>query len=88
MRDAWPEVLASLQRTKRSAWMVAFTAQVREFRDGEVLVLAFPSEQDVAGFRGGAPGQSVSELLRSAISEVLGVTVKFIAKVEGRHQLY
>ena len=83
MRDAWPEVLASLQRTKRSAWMVAFTAQVREFRDGEVLVLAFPSEQDVAGFRGGAPGQSVSELLRSAIAEVLGVTVKFIAKVEG-----
>ncbi|MDR6904847.1 DNA polymerase-3 subunit gamma/tau [Agromyces sp. 3263] len=83
MRDAWPEVLASLQRTKRSAWMVAFTAQVREFRDGEVLVLAFPSEQDVAGFRGGAPGQSVSELLRSAINEVLGVTVKFIAKVEG-----
>ncbi|RZS68083.1 DNA polymerase-3 subunit gamma/tau [Agromyces ramosus] len=83
MRDAWPEVLASLQRTKRSAWMVAFTAQVREFRDGEVLVLAFPSEQDVAGFRGGAPGQSVSELLRSAIADVLGVTVKFIAKVEG-----
>ncbi len=83
MRDAWPEVLASLQRTKRSAWMVAFTAQVREFRDGDVLVLAFPSEQDVAGFRGGSPGQSVSELLRSAINEVLGVTVKFIAKVEG-----
>ena len=82
MRDAWPEVLASLQRTKRSAWMVAFTAQVREFRDGEVLVLAFPSEQDVAGFRGGAPGQSVSELLRGAIASVLGVTVKFIAKVD------
>jgi DNA polymerase-3 subunit gamma/tau len=80
MRDAWPEVLASLQRTKRSAWMVAFTAQVRDFREGEVLVLGFPSEQDVAGFRGGAPGQSVSELLRSAINEVLGVTVKFIAK--------
>lgn len=83
MRDAWPEVLASLQRTKRSAWMVAFTAQVREYRDDDVLVLAFPSEQDVAGFRGGAPGQSVSELLRAAIADVLGVTVKFIAKVEG-----
>lgn len=83
MRDAWPEVLAALQRTKRSAWIVAVTAQVREFRDGEVLVLGFPSEQDVAGFRGGTPGQSVSELLRGAIAEVLGVTVKFIAKVEG-----
>ena len=83
IRDAWPEVLASLQRTKRSAWMVAFTAQVREYREGDVLVLTFPSEQDVAGFRGGAPGQSVSELLRAAIAEVLGVTVKFIAKVDG-----
>jgi DNA polymerase-3 subunit gamma/tau len=83
MRDAWPEVLSSLQRTKRSAWMVAFTAQVRDFRDGDVLVLAFPSEHDVAGFRGGAPGQSVSELLRGAIVEVLGVRVKFVARVDG-----
>lgn len=83
VRDAWPEVLASLQRTKRSAWMVAFTAQVREFRDGDVLVLAFPSEHDVEGFRGGVSGQSVSELLRGAIVEVLGVRVKFIAKVDG-----
>ena len=63
--------------------MVAFTAQVREYRDDDVLVLTFPSEHDVAGFRGGAPGQSVSELLRGAIVEVLGVRVKFIAKVEG-----
>ena len=54
-----------------------------EYREGDVLVLTFPSEQDVAGFRGGAPGQSVSELLRAAITEVLGVTVKFIAKVDG-----
>ncbi|WP_350347466.1 DNA polymerase III subunit gamma and tau [Agromyces sp. G08B096] len=83
VKDAWPEVLASLQRTKRSAWMVAFTAQVRDYRDDDVLVLGFPSEQDVAGFRGGAPGQSVSELLRNAIAEVLGVRVKFIARAEG-----
>lgn len=83
IRDAWPEVLASLQRTKRSAWMVAFTAQVRDFRDGDVLVLTFQSEHDVAGFRGGAPGQSVSELLRGAIVDVLGIRVKFIAKVDG-----
>ncbi|UOE44284.1 DNA polymerase III subunit gamma and tau [Agromyces larvae] len=82
VRDAWPEVLALLQRTKRSAWMVAFTAQVREYRDGDVLVLAFPSEADVASFRG-SPGNSVSELLRNAIAEVLGVRVKFIAKAEG-----
>ncbi|SIN68942.1 DNA polymerase III subunit gamma and tau [Agromyces cerinus] len=84
VRDAWPEVLSSLQRTKRSAWMVAFTAQVRDFRDDDVLVLTFPSEHDVAGFRGGAPGQSVSELLRGAIVEVLGVRVKFVARVDGQ----
>ena len=69
-----PRCSPSLQRTKRSAWMVAFTAQVREFRDGDVLVLASRARRTSPGFRGGAPGQSVSELLRSAIAEVLGVT--------------
>ncbi|WP_127792742.1 DNA polymerase III subunit gamma and tau [Agromyces sp. LHK192] len=83
VKDAWPEVLAALQRTKRSAWMVAFTAQVRDYRDDDILVLGFPSEQDVAGFRGGSPGQSVSDLLRNAIADVLGVRVKFIARAEG-----
>lgn len=80
LRDAWPEVLSVLQGMKRTAWMVAFTAKVRDYRDGDVLVLAFPSAQDVEGFRGGAPGQSVAELLRDAIEQVLGVRVKFIAK--------
>lgn len=80
LRDAWPEVLSVLQGVKRTAWMVAFTAKVRDYRDGDVLVLAFPSAQDVEGFRGGAPGQSAAELLRDAIEQVLGVRVKFIAK--------
>ncbi|WP_400994368.1 DNA polymerase III subunit gamma and tau [Agromyces sp. GXQ0307] len=81
MRDAWPEVLSSLQRTKRSAWMVAFTAQVLEYRDDDVLVLGFPSESDMGSFRSGPPGQSVGDLLRAAIIEVLGVRVKFLARV-------
>jgi len=81
MRDAWPEVLSSLQRTKRSAWMVAFTAQVLEYRDDDVLVLSFPSESDMGSFRSGPPGQSVGDLLRAAIAEVLGVRVKFLARV-------
>ncbi|MUN06065.1 DNA polymerase III subunit gamma and tau [Agromyces luteolus] len=81
MRDAWPEVLSSLQRTKRSAWMVAFTAQVLDYRDDDVLVLGFPSESDMGSFRSGPPGQSVGDLLRAAIAEVLGVRVKFLARV-------
>ncbi|WP_353813321.1 DNA polymerase III subunit gamma and tau [Agromyces sp. SYSU T00266] len=81
MRDAWPEVLSSLQRTKRSAWMVAFTAQVLEYRDDDVLVVGFPSESDMGSFRSGPPGQSVGDLLRAAIAEVLGVRVKFVARV-------
>jgi len=81
-RDAWPEVLSVLQSRKRTAWMVAFTAKVRDYREGDVLVLSFPSVQDVEGFRGGAPGQSVAELLREAIEHVLGVRVKYIAKPE------
>ncbi|WP_353828648.1 DNA polymerase III subunit gamma and tau [Agromyces sp. SYSU T0242] len=84
VRDAWPEVLASLQRTKRSAWMVAFTAQVLEYRDDDVLVLGFPSESDMGSFRSGPTGQSVSDLLRAAIAEVLGVRVKFLGRVGSR----
>ena len=38
-------------RSAAPGWS-SFTAQVREFRDDDVLVLAFPSENDVAGFRG------------------------------------
>ncbi|GAA2043938.1 hypothetical protein GCM10009819_33410 [Agromyces tropicus] len=83
VRDAWPEVLSSLQRTKRSAWMVAFTAQVLEYRDDDVLVLGFPSEADMGNFRSGVPGQSVSDLLRTAITDVLGVRVKFLGRVAG-----
>ena len=80
MRDAWPEVLASLQRTKRSAWMVALTAQVREYRtDDDVLVLASRARATCRAC-GGPGNQSLGELLRSAILEVLGVTVKFLPR--------
>jgi DNA polymerase-3 subunit gamma/tau len=53
--------------------------------DGEVLTLGFSNESDVAGFRpapGTPPGESVSEQLRAAILEVLGVRVKFLPRVE------
>jgi DNA polymerase-3 subunit gamma/tau len=63
---------------------VVATTTVHAF-DGEVLTLGFPNESDVTGFRpmpGTAPGESVSEQLRAAILEVLGVRVKFLPRVE------
>ncbi|HTL40449.1 MAG TPA: DNA polymerase III subunit gamma and tau [Pseudolysinimonas sp.] len=85
LRDAWPEVLEVMQKAHgRRPWSVVATTTVHAF-DGEVLTLQFSNESDVASFRpapGSAPGQSVSEQLRAAILEVLGVRVKFLPRVE------
>jgi DNA polymerase-3 subunit gamma/tau len=82
LRDAWPEILEVVQNAKRAAWMVVFTSTARAL-DGDVLTLTFPSEKDVASFRQGpAAGDSVSEHLRAAIQQVLGIRVKFIARVD------
>jgi DNA polymerase-3 subunit gamma/tau len=82
VRDTWPEILEAVQKAKRSAWLVVFTATVRAF-ENDVLTLAFPSENDVNQFKQQqAPGQGVSEILRQAILDLLGVRVKYIARVE------
>ncbi|MGE3192657.1 MAG: DNA polymerase III subunit gamma and tau [Microbacteriaceae bacterium] len=85
LRDSWPEVLEVVQKNAgRLAWAVVSTTTVHAF-DGEVLTLGFPNESDVSGFRpmpGTPPGESVSEQLRAAILEVLGVRVKFLPRVE------
>lgn len=84
VRDAWPEILSVLERTKRTAWMAALTAKVIDYRaDDSVLVLGFPSQNDVKELRGGTGTQSPAELLRRAIAEVLGVQVKFVPRVMG-----
>ncbi|MHB1170898.1 MAG: DNA polymerase III subunit gamma and tau [Lacisediminihabitans sp.] len=82
VKDAWPEILEVVEKAKRSAWMVVFTSQVRALK-GDVLTLSFVSENDVTNFKQqqGA-GEGVSEYLRRAIVEVLGLRVKFIAKVD------
>jgi DNA polymerase-3 subunit gamma/tau len=82
MRDSWPEILEVVQKAKRNAWMVVYTSQARAL-DGDILTVTFPSETDVANFKQpqGA-GEGVSEYLRNAIVEVIGLRVKFIAKVE------
>lgn len=83
VRDAWPQILDVVQNAKRSAWTVAFAAQVRAL-DGDILTLSFTNDNDAKSFRQqSAPGNtSVSEYLRAAISDVLGVRVKFIARVD------
>jgi DNA polymerase-3 subunit gamma/tau len=82
LKDAWPEVLERVGAVKRGAWMVAVTATVRAL-DGDVLTLTFPSQHDVESFKQSNAGQGVSEVVRQAILDVLGVRVKYIAKVDG-----
>lgn len=85
MKDTWPEILEVVQKAKMTAWLVAYTAQVRALND-DVLTLSFPSQNDVESFKmpgtAGQPG--VSEHLRHAIQQVLGLRVKYIARVEPR----
>jgi DNA polymerase III subunit gamma/tau len=85
IRDAWPEILDIVRDAKMSAWVVLETAQARDLRDGDVLTVSFPSDNDVANFKQSGPGATgVSEYLRTAILQVLGLRVKFIAKAEAR----
>lgn len=83
VRDAWPEVLETVQRAKRSAWAAVYTSYPLALKD-DVLTLAFLSRTDVDGFKRPAQtGGGVSDVLRSAILEVLGVRVKFLPRVDG-----
>ncbi len=79
LRDAWPEVLARLEETSRSSWLLASGARVSEL-DGDVLTLSFQSQSDVSKFKKLAAGAGPSEDLRQAILAVLGVRVKYLAK--------
>ena len=82
LRDAWPEILEVVQKAKRTAWMVVYTSTPRALND-DVLTLSFPSETDVSSFKERpTSGESVSEQLRSAITTVLGIRVKFVARVD------
>jgi DNA polymerase-3 subunit gamma/tau len=84
VRDAWPEVLETVERTKRSAWAVVYTSQPRALQD-DVLTLSFVSRGDVDSFRRATPtGGGVSEVLRTAILEVLGIRVKFLPRIESQ----
>ncbi len=82
LRNAWPEILEVVQKAKMNAWAVVYTAQARAL-EGDVLTLSFVSQNDVDNFKKpqGA-GEGVSEYLRTAILQVLGLRVKFIARAD------
>jgi DNA polymerase-3 subunit gamma/tau len=82
LKDAWPQILELVQKAKMSAWTVVYTSQVRALED-DVLTLSFVSQNDVDSFKQPAgAGDGVSEILRRAIQELLGIRVKFIARAE------
>jgi len=73
LKAAWPEILRKVETKSMAAWLVAFGLDVIDF-DGDVLTVRFPSQYDLEKFKAaeGAP-----DVLREAIFEEFGVTVKF-----------
>ena len=83
VKDSWPEILEVVAKANRSAWTVIFTAQPKELRNGNVLVLSFPSQKDVEGLKQtSAPGQGVGDILKQAVLDVLGIKPALLASVE------
>jgi DNA polymerase-3 subunit gamma/tau len=83
VKDAWPEVLEAIEKAKRSAWMVVFTAKPLELRADNVLVLSFASQSDVDALRQqSAPGDGVGDHLKQAVFDVLGFRPLLIARAE------
>ena len=72
-RDSWQAILSRVEKASKSAWIVAYTLKVVEFAEG-VLTLRFMSQSDLETFK--TSGQA-PDVLRKAITDELGVTVKF-----------
>ncbi|WP_416417981.1 DNA polymerase III subunit gamma and tau [Paenarthrobacter aromaticivorans] len=75
LRRAWPEVLQTLTKIKRSTWaLVEPNAQVAQF-DGQVLTLAFTT----GGLAGAFGRADHSENLRQAIHKTIGIDCQIVA---------
>jgi DNA polymerase-3 subunit gamma/tau len=77
IRDSWPNILSTLNKKSKAAWMVAFALTVVDFTD-DVLTLKFLSQKDLDSFKNAS---GASDALRACINDVLGVQVKFRAQV-------
>jgi DNA polymerase-3 subunit gamma/tau len=69
VRRAWPDVLETVKRKSRVAWMVLMEGVQVASLDGDVLTLAFENEGKRKGFVGG--GRDV--VVREALKEYLAV---------------
>lgn len=79
LRRAWPEVLQTLTKIKRSTWaLVEPNAQVGQF-DGQVLTLVFTT----SGLAGAFGRADHSENLRQAIHKTIGIDCQITAVAAG-----
>ncbi|WP_414004255.1 DNA polymerase III subunit gamma and tau [Pseudarthrobacter sp. IC2-21] len=79
LRRAWPEILQTLSKIKRSTWaLVEPNAQVGTF-DGQVLTLAFTT----TGLAGAFGRADHSENLRQAIHKTVGIDCQITAVAGG-----
>ncbi|WP_369745981.1 DNA polymerase III subunit gamma and tau [Paenarthrobacter sp. AMU7] len=79
LRRAWPDVLQTLTKIKRSTWaLVEPNAQVAQF-DGQVLTLAFTT----GGLAGAFGRADHAENLRQAIHKTLGIDCQIVAVAGG-----
>lgn len=79
MRERWPAILSVLEGISRTSWLLVTVANVADL-SGDVLTLTFANASDVATFKQLRAGAGPSEDLRTAIKQVLGIRVKYLAK--------
>ena len=83
VKDSWPEILERLEKAKRTAWMVIYTATPLALREGNILDLSFASQTDVDALkRRTTPGEGVSDFLKQAVYDVLGFRPLLTARAE------
>ncbi|MDQ1598356.1 MAG: polymerase subunit gamma/tau, partial [Microbacteriaceae bacterium] len=83
VKDAWPEILEAVEKAKRTAWMVVFTAKPLDLREGNILDLSFASQGDVDALKQRTtPGEGVADYLKQAVFDVLGFRPLLTARAE------
>lgn len=79
IRRAWPEILQTLTKIKRSSWaLVGANAQVAQF-DGQLLTLAFTTDGLASAFS----RADHAENLRQAIHKTIGIDCQITSVVGG-----